>query len=69
MKKRTKAKKTSASAKTKPSSKKATPQRVRRAARKVAPTQPEPEKRSFWSFLGVGRKPKAKVGLMEVRSK
>jgi len=30
---------------------------------------PETQKRSFFSFLGVGRKPKQKVSLMEVKGK
>jgi len=31
------------------------------------PAAPQGEKKSFWSFLGIGGKPKAKVGLMDVR--
>jgi hypothetical protein len=39
-------------------------QQVRTAAR-----VPVVEKRPFWSFLGIGKKPKAKVSLMELDGK
>ena len=57
----------------KPAPKKSAPRKV--AARKAAPRPAEPakaepkksgqqEQKSFWSFLGIGKKPKAKVGLI-----
>ncbi len=56
--------------KTRPASKNTAPApRANPAAAKAAPSQPKPEKRSFWSFLGVGSKKKEKVNLMEVRRK
>ena len=42
---------------------------VNREPPRTEARQPELEKRSFWSFLGIGRKPKPKVNLMEARNK
>ena len=42
---------------------------VRNEAQKVELEPPVKEKRSFWAILGVGRKPKAKISLMEVKGK
>lgn len=49
--------------------KRTTPAKVSLAPANATPRPPAIEKRSFWSFLGIGRKPKEKVSLMEVRAK
>lgn len=40
---------------------------VKKEEVKVQAKPPVVEKRPFWGFLGLGRKPKAKVSLMEVK--
>ena len=48
---------------------KAGPKAGPKAEPKAEPKPPASEKRSVWSFLGIGKKPKPKVGLMQVKSK
>ncbi len=58
-----------ASAKPRKSLPKAEPKAAPKAAPKAEPKPPVSEKRSVWSFLGIGKKAKPKVGLMQVKSK
>jgi hypothetical protein len=45
------------------------PAKAEKPAPKPEPKPPAGEKGSFWSFLGIGKKAKPKVGLMQVKSK
>ena len=48
---------------------KSTPSAVREEPQTVALKPPVKEKHSFWTLLGIGKEPKAKISLMETRSK
>jgi hypothetical protein len=66
-------KRASAGRKAKPKARKPAPAKARKvppkAELKAEPKPPVSEKRSVWSFLGIGKKAKPKVGLMEVKNK
>ncbi|MGA2379945.1 MAG: hypothetical protein ABSG85_11625 [Spirochaetia bacterium] len=48
---------------------KAVPAKIAKESSKTEQKQPVKERRSFWSFLGIGRKPKARVGIMQASVK
>jgi hypothetical protein len=45
------------------------PSKARKEPPKAEPKAPVSKKRSIWSFLGIGKNPKPKIGLMEAKSK
>jgi len=45
------------------------PRETAKAAPPAEQKQPQKERRSFFSFLGIGGKPKQKVSLMQVKNK
>lgn len=48
---------------------KSVPSKARKEPPKAEPKPPVSKKRSLWSLLGIGKKPKTKIGLMEVKTK